>query len=353
MIVDKKKALKHLIRNIVGLLAAVMLVVYLVDPFYQYHAPFFGLPAVLYDRDHQVVGTIRSFEYDSVLLGSSVAENFNTDYLKEQYDCDTLKVIRASGSVADLLYYMDMVHEEQELKRVFWSLDIFALTSSTEVTLYGEEFPRYLHTKSILDDYSYLLNKDVLFMKIPLTFAYGAQGRNSNGQAYDWSADKDFSAAGAMRAYVKPEENLPMQSFEEEKPLIAENIRMVLEEINSHPQTEYTILFPPYSMLWWDSGYVNGISEKYFYVLEQVLPQLIACENVKVYFFMAEKDIVCNLDNYMDMIHYTPAINQFMLEQLDREKYLVDAENQDAVLQEMRQVYEEMIEEHIYKYYPQ
>ncbi len=78
---------------------------------------------------------------------------------------------------------------------------------------------------------------------------------------------------------------------------------------------------------------------------------MTACENVKVYFFMAEKDIVCNLDNYMDMIHYTPGINQFMLEQLGLQKYLVNAENQDAVLQEMRQVYEEMIEEHIYQYY--
>lgn len=72
----------------------VALVVWSFDPFYQYHAPFLGIEAVLNDRNNQMPGTVRNFSYDSVLVGSSVAENFVSSFLDETYGCSTLKLIR-------------------------------------------------------------------------------------------------------------------------------------------------------------------------------------------------------------------------------------------------------------------
>lgn len=347
---QKKSALKQLIWYIAILMVAVAAFVYIMDPFYQYHDALAGKKAALYDREHQVIGTIRNFEYDSVLLGSSVAENFDTEYLNKQYDCKTLKVIRASGSIADLLYYMDMVHEKQELKNVFWCMDVFALMREMEVSLY-QNVPAYLHTETILDDGEYLYNKDVLFQKIPLSVAYSLLERNTGGHAYDWSANKQFGAEYAIRHYAKPKEANPVQNTEAEEELFAENMKSVLAEIKGHPQTKYTIMFPPYSLLWWDSGYVNGYSQMYLQVLEEAIPQLLACENVEIHFFMAEEEIVCDLSHYMDMLHYSPQINQFMLEALSSEEYRVKPENVNEVLEEMHRVHDVMVQEDIYKYY--
>ena len=122
---QKKKSLKKLLYFLLAELVLVALVVVAFDPFYQYHEPWFGLGAVLNDRDNQMPGTIRNFEYDSVLVGSSVAENFDSAFLDETYGGTTLKIIRASGSTADLCYYLQQAHEKQELKQVFWCLDIF------------------------------------------------------------------------------------------------------------------------------------------------------------------------------------------------------------------------------------
>ena len=59
---DKKKALRNLVIMIAAGFIMIGLFVWVFDPFYQYHAPFFGLNAVLNDRDNQMPGTIRNFE---------------------------------------------------------------------------------------------------------------------------------------------------------------------------------------------------------------------------------------------------------------------------------------------------
>ena len=325
--------------------------VWIMDPFYQYHEPIAGMDAVLNDRDNQMPGTIRNFTYDSVLVGSSVAENFDSSYLDYQYDCHTLKVIKSSGSMADLLYYMDMVHTHGGIRQVFWCLDLFAMDAEPEVSLYGKDIPRYLHTASIWDDTEYLLNKEVLLMKVPYMLAAEMAHKNTGGHAYDWSEGKEFSAAKAMRAYQKPDGALEARDYSAQKPLIAANLEMLLTEVQSHPEITYRFLIPPYSMMWWDCAYVNGTLEEEFYLLEQLLPALLSCENAEVYYFQAEKEVVCDLDCYMDMIHYSPAINQWMLEKtVAGENRVTDTNWQDVVTQ-MRTLVQEICETEIYRYY--
>jgi len=348
---DKKKSLKWLGIFIASMMLFVGLITYLFDPFFQYHEPYFGLKRVFNNRDYQMIGSIKNLSYDSVLMGSSVAENFNSDYLNENYDCNMLKIIRASGPASDLLHYLNIAHQEQNIERVFWCMDIFALTSPTEVTVDSDKSLKYLHTDTMLDDATYLFNKDVLFKEIPLYAAYSVLGINTDGKAYDWSDGKEFSSQKAMKAYNKPDEVLPEQSYEEQLVLLEQNLNNVLREIDSHSETEYIIVFPPYSMLWWDCGYVNGIGELYFEVLEKALPVLSDCENVRLYYFQSERNIICNLDNYMDMIHYRPEINQYMLECTVEDVHRVTKDNAKEIINEMRNTYEYIIEEGIYQYY--
>ena len=336
------------------LLVAGLVVVF--DPFYQYHTPWFGLEAVLNDRDNQMPGTIRNFEYDSVLMGSSVAENFDSTFLDGVYGIETLKVIRASGSTADLLYYLEQVHEYQELKKVFWCLDLFALDADTEVTLTGDSVPKYLHTKTVFDDVTYLFNKEILFEKIPYMLACSRQGVNTGGEAYDWSRGKNFSVEGAMRAYsrpaVSPDLNVAQKSVPELEGRIETNISMIVAEVTANPEIEYYFILPPYSLLWWDCAYVNGDLETRLYTLEKVLPALLELKNAQVYFFQSEEDIVCDLNYYMDMIHYSPEINQCMLERMVAGENLLTVDNLQAKLEKMRQFTARISKEEIFRYYP-
>lgn len=344
--------LKKLILFILLELLLVFAVVWVFDPFYQYHAPFGNGKAVLYDRDNQVVGTVRNFSYDSVLMGSSVAENFDSSYLDQRYGCRTIKVIKASGSLADLLYYLDMAREKQALNNVFWCLDMFALEASPEPTIPdGESPPAYLRTETLLDDIPYIYNKEILFEKIPLQLDYAHQDRNTGGNAYNWAEGKEFNAARAKQVYFKPKKAQAPKDFTEEKNNLAENLALLSREISAHPETVYRFIMPPYSLLWWDCAYTGGELEKNFYLLEQTLPALLAFDNVELYYFQSDKDIVCDLDNYMDMIHYSPEINQYMFEQLGSEKYRVTRDNYQEKTAEMRTLAKEITEKYIYEYY--
>lgn len=349
---SKKKALVRLGVFIVIELVLVALTVWVFDPFYQYHPPFFGMKAVLNDRDNQMAGSVRNFSYDSVLMGSSVAENFDSGVLDRNYGCKTLKLIKASGSVADLLYYLDMAQEEHELRNVFWCLDVPSVNSSPQPTLYDDDIPRYLHTRTMLDDLPYLFNKDILFMKIPLMLASSKQNINTDGNAYNWADDKEFGAQAALRVYERPKEKLEEQDFSNDKEDIEQSVALIQEQIEKHPQIQYRFIIPPFSMLWWDCAYTNGTLEKNFYILEQVVPRLLVFDNVEIYFFQNDYDVMCNLDYYMDMIHYSPDINQYMLEQLHGGRSPITLEEWDEIMLELRRNVERITHEEIYKYYP-
>ncbi len=352
----KKRAGIRLLALILLELALAAALVMLFDPFYQYHGPLPGMKAVLNDRDNQMAGTIRNFQYDSLLVGSSVAENFDSSYLDETYGCHSLKVIRASGSTADLLYYINMAQEKHQIKDIFWCLDLFALDAPVDVTLRDGDTPLYLHTDTILDDLPYLFNKEILLEKIPSMLAYSHEGIYVDGDAYNWSRDKEFSAQRAMNAYDRADivvnEEIEQKDFSDKKELISRNIKLLTEHIAANPRIRYRFLIPPYSLLWWDCAYVNGELEERFYILEEVLPALLSFENVEVYYFQDEEEIVCDLDHYMDMIHYSPEVNDLMLRRMAAGENKVTAEGIDGLIADMRRLAERICTEEIFRYYP-
>lgn len=351
---NKKTALKRLLIFIAAELTVIAALVWLFDPFYQYHEPFFGLRAVLNDRENQMAGTIHNFCYDSLLVGSSVAENFDTDWMDAAYGCDTLKVIKASGSLADLLYYVEMAEGEQEIKNIFWCLDIFAMNASTEVQLQNEGIPQYLCTKTPLDDLPYLYNKEILLEKIPTMIVSSLKGVNTGGKAYYWAEGKKFGEEEAIRWYdrsVDAGQNIVEKDPELYVETVRENVKMLAGQIEGHPEIQYRFLFPPYSMLWWDCAWVNGEGEERFYVLAETISMLLSFDNVEIYYFQNDRNIVCDLDNYMDMIHYSPEVNQFMLEQMQAGNYRLTAENLEEMLADMRSLAQTVYEKEIYWYY--
>lgn len=349
---EAKKNLKILFGVIGAEFLLIALAVWFFDPFFQYHAPFGERQAVFNDRDNQMPGSIRVMDYDSVLVGSSVVENCDSSFLETQYGCRCQKVIRASGSAADLLYYLEMAQEEHELEYVFWCMDLTALNSSPIHTFSSGDENRYLHTETVLDDASYLWNKDILFVTIPTMLAYEKTERNVGGQAYDWSAGKEFSAQKAMAAYEKPAVILEAEDFTAQMEDIQANLEAVAGQIEAHPDTRYYFFFPPYSMSWWDCAYVNGELEEKFYILEQTFPVLLSYDNVEVYYFQNDEDIVSNLDYYMDLVHYSPEINQYMLTRIAAGDGMVTEENWQDVVLEMRELVDRIKEELIYEYYP-
>lgn len=326
-----------------ALLAAIAAVVVIFDPFYHFHGPLPGMKAVVTKSEYQCIGTIRNFSYDSVLAGSSTAENYNNHWFDEAFSCRTVKAIKSSGTCADLKFYMDEAFATHDLKNVFYSLDLFALDGDPETNFVNDSMPLYLYDKNPFNDVKYLFNKDVLFEDIPYLLAMNFSGYD-DGMSYNFWQYKTFSEEEARKHYEQSEEIAPMQEPSEWQARVEENIGLLTDMVKKHPETEFYFFLPPYSELWWDSVYRSGQTEEYLYARQAAMEALIAYDNVQIYDFQTDEDIILNLDYYMDPIHFSADVNQFIVVKAKEADvaYLVTKENLSDRCSAMRRLAEKI-----------
>lgn len=331
----------------VVLLFAAAALVLLFDPFYHYHGPLPGLKSVVTKSEYQCIGTIRNFAYDSVMAGSSTAENYNNRWFDEAFGCTTVKAIKSSGTTADLKYYLDEAQAAHDIKYVFYSLDPFSLNGDPDQNFVNENMPLYLFDKNLLNDVKYLLNKDVIFEDIPYQLAVNFLEDHDEGTSYNWAQSKTFSKEGTLSHYYRAEQIAEPAASESYQERVNKNIALLTQQLEAHPETTWYFLIPPYSMLWWDNAYRIGELEQYRYILQNAMETLSAYENARVYNFMHEEEIVLNLDNYMDLIHFSQDINYYLVEQAaaDSAEYRVTAENADQHMEKIDAMTEKILTE--------
>lgn len=284
------------------------------DPFYHYHGKLPFLKAVLDDRDYQVKGTLDHFDYDAVVLGTSLAENTNTDVVKECFDVTAVKAIRAGGSNADLLWYLDRAYSNNEIKRVFYYLDYASMTGGMRDS-FKESEEYFIVNDNPADDVKYLVNKDVLLNKIVKQVAYSTIADYNEAEGYCWYAEKTFAASEVLGRYEVTGEIADSKVPGEDEDFI-NNIAAIETYVKSHPETEFDIILPPVSILWWDYEYRSGNLEERLYETQYVTEKLSHYENAHIYNYQFEEDIVKNLDNYMDTVHFSNVINNRMYEEI-------------------------------------
>lgn len=348
----EQKFIKSFFIRSAGLLILLILAVVIFDPFYQYHKPLPGLKSVLTDKEYQCVGTLRNFDYDSLIVGSSVCENYNNHWFDEGFGCRTIKAIRSYGATADLCYLLDIAYQNRDLKYVFYNIDPSSLSASTETTYESTGCPMYLYDTNYLNDVSYVLNKGVILEKIPYMLAFSMKSDYDEGNSYNWAQWKYFGADMATGMYSRLSSIKPMAEPFYGKEL-AGNIVLLEELVKTHPETTFKFFFSPYSMLWWDNVYRSGERDTYLYYEEMAIATLLEYNNVEIYYYQDNEEIITNLDNYMDMIHFSKEINQVICNKMIAGEDRLTKENYKARLQNMYELSEKIVTDYIKEYYPE
>ena len=328
----KKAFLKKLGISILVLVILQAGLVIFFDPFFHYHKPIKPLKAVLTQEEYQVIGTLRTFDYDALIAGSSMAENYNNNQFNDAFGCTAIKAVKPGANTADLVYLLEKAYEKREVKKIFYTLDISALTSPRKESFVKEGIPVYLYNENPFDDVQYLLNKDILFKEIPYMVATSLLTDYDEGNSFNWAQYKDFS----IMYYEPTDKRLPMQTIEEYGKIVDTNVEMLMDMIRSHPETEFTFILPPYSSLWWYEADMKGELEADFYALDIVFDRLLEEKNVSIYYFQHLEDIMANLDLYMDLLHFHPDVNGYILEAVQKGEHRLRKENKEKILEDMR-----------------
>lgn len=312
-----------------------ILTVIVVDPFFQYHKPVKGLYYVIDNQINQNPGIARNYDYDSVIIGSSMTVNFDTELFAEAMKLNTVKLSYNGAYPKDIDSIMRVVEKRKDqVSYVFLGIDIYTYKASPGI--YACEIPDYLYDDFLLNDISYLLNKDVLLDYIVMPQVH--RDNTPLNEIYWFWPDVACSKAAVISSYARPTEFAEMLPVDTYQNNISENMSTyIVPYIETMPDTQFTVFFPPYSVLYWYTRYADGNLAAELAGERQIMEMLFTYPNVRVYFFQNDYDFITDLDNYSDYTHYTHEMNDQMTLWFAEEDcpYEVTSDNYGAVLDAM------------------
>lgn len=284
-----------------------------VDPFFQYHAPLEEFPYLVDNQLSQNPGMAKNMPYDSVILGSSMTVNFDTRWFEELMGLQTIKLCYSGAYPKDQANIMDIIFDSgHQVDAVFLGVDVMTYTGEVDETKYP--IPAYLYDENLINDVQYIFNKDVVLNYILRPLA--DPDKTDLATVYQsWWTDEYYNIQWVMHNYVQPDQADIEAQPESYIESVERNLRVnICSYIEQNPETTFYIFFPPYSILYWNDvmreNHLEATIAEYQYIAETML----AYDNVRVFYFPDQEQIVTDLNNYADYTHYHRDINRYMTE---------------------------------------
>ena len=245
----KRWAFFSLIVCVIGLIICGA-AVYIVDPFEIYRESSI-LP--LYDQEsYNNPGIVKNYAYDAVILGTSMVEMSNPSVIDECFGVSSVKLPMRGSHTAQMGWQLSHVLKyKPDLKLAILAVDAYSLVGDPDDRT---EIVDYLWNDNLLDDVKYLLNFDVLTVRVPKVLKnIGKPLDSKRDDMYKWT-DVEFTAqkvfdtvAWNANAEMKPADYMIEKS--------TENIEKNLEAIIRIRRSRSTCrLIPP------DTGIMSGRS---------------------------------------------------------------------------------------------
>ncbi|MBE5799078.1 MAG: hypothetical protein E7321_03920 [Clostridiales bacterium] len=304
----KRWALTAMALLLIALLACAG-ITFIVDPFELYRESAI-LP--LYDQEsYNNPGIAKSYDYDAVILGTSMVEMSNPSVIDECFGVKSVKLPMRGSHTAQMGWQLDHVFHIKERRGETLNLAILAVDA---YSLMGpvddmEEIYDYLWNDDILDDVNYLLNRDVLLVRIPRILKnIGKPLDTKRDDMYKW-VDVVFAAKSVYDATPKNPQK-PMQDADLRIERSTANIENHIERyVAAHPETKFLVYMPPYSVAYWYLMTREGISEQQYRSRARVCELLLGYENVEIYDFSSRMDWITDLDEYFDYSHHSSGVS--------------------------------------------
>lgn len=307
------------------------------DPFFHYHGPsgsnyhLDGKYARYYND-----GILNHFDYDAIILGTSMCNNFRTSTVQNLFDVDTAIKINASGAYFNEtnVYLQEAFLHNADIKLIIRSIDLDCLSrEKNEESVYAQE-AYYLRDRNIFNDVNYILNKNSML-------------ESCKTGTIDWDEYLSWRQVATGRDIVLkdsvpyPEVGLMQKKMDDEAyRKILENIdQNVIDIMEKYPSTEFYLFFTPYSICTWGDWFYAGDLSFQIQAQRITIEQVLQCENAHLFSLCNNFDMVCNLDNYIDRQHYAEWVNEDILYCMYQGEYEITSENYNQYLEEIELFY--------------
>lgn len=310
-----------------GLLLLIAVATIVIDPFVHYHVPWFGLAAVETEERGQQIGIAKNMDYDTAIVGSSMSENFEAGWFDDGVlGNSTVKLCMQGAHFDDYSRLLNVVLSRPETKRVIISLDNYLILHNPAE--HPTTIPDYLENDDYSDDIYYLWNKSVAFVFIPKFLINNFREGFSSENAYCWADRYTFDKYVARATYLpfrimqaQPEEN-----FNAYYEFGGDLIDSVTPYIEARPDVEFIFYAPPYSIMYWDDCILRGRLTAEICAMNEVYDRLLSYDNVRMFYFQDDWDLITDLDNYKDYSHFSKEISHYLYECMRDGKFEITKE---------------------------
>lgn len=315
-----------------------------VDPFFHYHKPLTDVYYyTLNNQRSQNDGIIKYFEYDALITGSSMTENFKTSEMDAIFGTNSIKVPFSGATYKEINdNLISALGKNPNLKIIVRGLDMANFWKDKDaMRLELGEYPTYLYDRNPFNDVEYVFNRDVLFRRVfPMVLENDGEGFQPGITSFDeysnWMRVYTFGVNAVCPngiAYQGVGAPIYLTDTEREAVLgtTQQNITSLAEQ---YPEVTFYYFFTPYSAVWWQKLAEGGTVYKQIEAEKLIIEEILKYDNIKLYSFNNLTDITTDLNNYKDLTHYGSWINSLMLRYMHDGKCLLTYENYEKYLEE-------------------
>lgn len=313
-----------------------------IDPLFQYHKPWFGMEPVITNERYQNAGVIKHFDFDNAILGTSLSENFRVSEVNNIFGGSSAKLTMYGSSIYNMTYQMELMKNRKEKPKVVMC-DMSPLLFEASSDTLRNPLPTFLYNNTPLDDADYWWNFSILN---DFTFQEVMLNINHSVPDYDTVFVSEESQNGgkeiALSRYVRPAVSTESDDAKAYLILERKNLALFTQYFDIMHGTEFVFFMAPFSMLYWDEqtrlNSISTIQTAY----SEACQILTSYDNVKLYMWTDEAmlSVMSDLDNYVDMYHYSAQVSAELLRRIKADQGLVTKENYQAQVDRLFQYVE-------------
>ena len=332
-----------------GVCAFIALAVFVVDPFARYREPTFFKALYSSANSRQMIpGVLRNFEYDSVVVGNSQAQNLPLATLRDMLGWNAVKAASPACSPRVLGQFLQLAFDARgaALSNVWLSVNVASYAGTLDFG--NDDVAPYLYAKNHWQDYKYLLNLDVVTQRVPKSL-YATFGGGGKGYALRTNPDnmfmldfkgenkRDFGAEKVRRDYL---EDLARGARNRAAVDVETRMADVASHLICHAQNNrhatFHVVFAPMTSLAWFQFAQNGQLDSVLEFLDAMLRALAEEPNVRIIDAMSDKTLATDFSFFRDTVHYSPAMDALLIEAVRDGSRDISARDISGLLERLR-----------------
>jgi hypothetical protein len=309
------------------------------------------------DSRLQNAGLIRSQDFDTVFMGTSLAVHFRQSDIDKQFGVRSLKLAISGSTSVEQSFVLDAAMRRHP-KLVIWEMDEWIFRNAPDVDS-DAYMPADLYRMNPNGVAGYLFSLDTaresLWIMLrafkPLEFfAHGLAAaqylkfhQNEVNEINTLPTYIDLStvynsakARASLTHYLEfPKEIRTGYDYEA---MVRNFERDAVSLIKSNPDVEFRVYFPPYSILQFVAmrEIAPDTLQLVYKFSAHVFDRLLLLPNVKVYDFRDASEITHDLTNYLDTVHHSPAIDLKVLSYMAAGNHLVRRDAPTASIERLK-----------------